>query len=242
VVINKANTTTTTTPTLLSDGSSVSTSSFLPVNSVVYDHAVVASANPAAGAPTGTVHFYVCDPSHLDANSRCATGGTDLGTSPLTGQADLSSVANSSNVTADKVGRWCFRGEYSGDDNYNSSSDSAVTECFTVRDSTTATSAQDWLPNDTATITSTDSSTTVSGTISITLYESADCSGDAVSGQTYTSGTLSGTGSISYSTSNSTYKVSSSKSVSWKVVFTSSNTNLVGSSNHCETTSLTVTN
>jgi hypothetical protein len=30
--------------------------------------------------------------------------------------------------------------------------------------------------------------------------------------------------------------------VSWKVVFTSSNTNLVSSSNHCETTSLTVTN
>jgi hypothetical protein len=30
--------------------------------------------------------------------------------------------------------------------------------------------------------------------------------------------------------------------VSWKVVFTSSNENLVGSSNHCETTSLTITN
>jgi hypothetical protein len=242
VVINKANTTTTTTPTLLSDGSAVSTSSFLPVNSVVYDHAVVSSANPAAGAPTGTVHFYVCDPSHLDANNRCATGGTDLGTSPLTGQADLTSTANSSNVTANKVGRWCFRGEYGGDDNYNSSSDSAVTECFTVKDTTTATSAQDWLPNDSATITSSDSGSTVSGTISITLYPSADCTGTAVSGQSYTSGTLSGTGSISYSTSNTTYKVSSSRSVSWKVVFTSSNENLVGSSNHCETTSLTITN
>jgi hypothetical protein len=29
---------------------------------------------------------------------------------------------------------------------------------------------------------------------------------------------------------------------SWKVVFTSADTNLVGSSDHCETTSLTITN
>ena len=242
VSVDKANTTTTTTPTLLSNGSAVSVSSYLPVNSVVYDHAVVASANPAAGAPTGTVHFYVCDPTQLDANSRCSTGGTDLGTSPLTGQADLTATANSSNVTADKIGRWCFRGEYGGDDNYNSSSDSSVSECFTVKDSTTATSAQDWLPNDSATVTASDSTTTVSGTISITLYPTGNCTGTAVAGQTYTSGTLSGTGSISYSTSNTTYKVSSSTSVSWKVVFTSSNENLVGSSNHCESTSMTITN
>jgi hypothetical protein len=242
VVINKENTTTTTTPTLLSNGSAVSVTSFLPVNSMVYDHAVVASANPAAGAPTGTVHFYVCGPTQLDANSRCSTGGTDLGTSPLTGQADLTSTANSSNVRADAVGRWCFRGEYGGDDNYNSSSDSSVTECFTVKDTTTATSAQDWLPNDSATITASNSGTQVSGTISITLYESTDCSGTAVTGQSYSSGAKSGTGSITFSTSNSSYKVSASKSVSWKVVFTTSNENLEGSSNHCETTSLTITN
>jgi hypothetical protein len=111
-----------------------------------------------------------------------------------------------------------------------------------VKDTTTATSAQDWLPNDSATITASNSGTQVSGTISITLYESTDCSGTAVTGQSYSSGAKSGTGSITFSTSNSSYKVSASKSVSWKVVFTSSNENLVGSSNHCETTSLTITN
>ncbi|HUR50892.1 MAG TPA: hypothetical protein VMZ11_02095 [Mycobacteriales bacterium] len=240
VVISKADTRTVTTPTLLSDGSAVSTTSFLPVGSQVYDHAVVSSANLSAGAPTGSVHFFVCGPTQL-TSGLCSAGGTDLGSVNLAGQPDLTSTANSSTVTANAVGRWCFRGVYSGDSNFNGSSDSAVNECFTVKDTTTATSAQRWLPNDSATITTTAASTPFSGTIGFVLYETSDCTGTPVTGQSY-SETKSGTHTITSSTSNTTYLVSATKTVSWLVTFTSDNENLVGSSSHCETSTVSVTN
>ena len=143
-------------------------------------------------------------------------------------------------MTANVVGTWCFRAEYVSDTaNYTNSGDASHTECFVVNDSTSATSAQDWLPNDTATITSA-GGTALSGSLSFTLYSSADCTGTVL--RTAESFTLTNATSPAIrSTTNTLTKVDASTTVSWKVQFTSTNP-LVGSSTHCEKTALVITN
>ena len=105
-------------------------------------------------------------------------------------------------------------------------------------------STQDWLPNDSATVTAT-GGTALNGTLSIQLYEGGSCAaGSEVAGQLYTK-TLTNASSAAdrtLTTSNTTYKVLVSKSVSWKVVFTPAAGSNVTGSNHCESTALTITN
>ena len=112
-----------------------------------------------------------------------------------------------------------------------------------VQDTTSATSAQDWLPNDSATITAAGGSA-LSGTLSFELYKGDNCgvtSGSAVAGQLY-SHTLSSVASpVTRTTSNTTFKVTATGSFSWKVVFSSSNPNVLSTSK-CEKTSLVITN
>jgi hypothetical protein len=137
------------------------------------------------------------------------------------------------------VGKWCFRADYKSNTvNYTNSSDSRANECFTVTDTTSATSAQTWLPNDSATITSL-GGTALKGSIAFTLYDSADCTGTVLrSAETIA---VDDASPVTKSTSNTTVSVITSKTVSWKVQFTSTNA-LVGNSTHCEKTSLTITN
>jgi hypothetical protein len=127
--------------------------------------------------------------------------------------------------------------------NYTGSSDSTSGECFTVTDTTAATSAQDWLPNDTATVTSAHGAP-LNGTLSAQLYTGDNCgatSGSAVSGQLYSTTLSDAASPATLTTSNTTFKVTVGTSVSWLVTFTSTDTN-VASSSHCEVTSLTITN
>ena len=111
------------------------------------------------------------------------------------------------------------------------------------------TSAQDWLPNDTVTINSDSGSRT--GTGSITLYQgtftedATGCSPDAeavaVDGQSYpitASGDASGT---EYSTSNTTFFVTAANDGDyfWLVEYTDDFVESPAS--HCESTSVTIT-
>jgi hypothetical protein len=127
--------------------------------------------------------------------------------------------------------------------NYTGSSDATSGECFTVTDTTASTSDQDWLPNDTATVTSANGAP-LNGTLSVQLFTGDNCgatSGSAVSGQSY-SKTLSDAASpATLTTGNTTFKVTDSTSVSWEVTFTSSDPNVTGSS-HCEVTNLSINN
>jgi hypothetical protein len=112
-------------------------------------------------------------------------------------------------------------------------------------DTTGTTSAQNWLPNDSATATATFGSP-LNGMLSAQLYTGDNCgatSGSAVSGQLYTKTLTNATTAAdrTLTTTNTTYTVSTSTSVSWKVTFTSSDSHVSGSS-HCESTSLTITN
>ena len=243
VTVGADSTSTVTTPQV--SGSPISGA--VAVGTSVTDHAVV-TGTAGGGSPTGTVAFFVCNPTEVTANGgTCSTGGTSAGSktaSAIAGSSPPKTQADSDAVVANAVGTWCFRAVYTPDtNNYTGSSDSSTGECFLVQDSTSVSSAQDWLPNDTATVTAA-GSTALNGTLTFELFESSDCTGTAVTGQTYTRNLTNATSAAdrTKSTSNTTYLVTADKTVSWKVTFApDAGSNVTGSS-HCETTSLDLTN
>ena len=95
----------------------------------VKDSAVV-SLTGGTATPAGSVAFSLCK---VDAPALCTTGGTSVGLTNLTGTAYPVTVASpTAYVTSE--GRYCWRAVYSGDatNGIPSSSDSRVSECFTV--------------------------------------------------------------------------------------------------------------
>ena len=243
--VQKIKTATTTMPSVGSGGST-------SLGSSVTDFAIVQATNSGDGTPTGTVTFFVCDPTQTTGGA-CPTGGTQVGspvtTQAVSGSSPPASSADSSPVTVNKTGTWCFRAEYTpggaNGSNYTGSSDASSAECFTVTDTTASASAQNWLPNDTATVAAANGAP-LNGTLSAQLYTGDSCgatSGSAVSGQLYTKTLTNATSAADTTlmTSNTTFLVSASTSVSWLITFTSTDSNVSGSS-HCEVTSLTINN
>jgi len=239
-------TTTATTPSVGMGGTTAFGSS-------VTDFALVQATTTGDGTPTGTVTFFVCDPTQVSSGACPAPNGTQVGgpvtTQAVSGLSPPASSATSDAVTVNKTGTWCFRAEYTpggaNGSNYTGSSDASSGECFTVTDTTASTSAQNWLPNDTAVITAANGAP-LNGTLSAQLYTGDSCgvtSGSAVNGQLYTTTLTNATSAAdrTLTTGNTTFLVSASASVSWLVTFTSSDPNVAGSS-HCEVTSLTITN
>jgi len=115
----------------------------------------------------------------------------------------------------------------------------ASNESVVVTDITSATSAQNWLPNDSATITST-GGTALNGSVVFTLHSGLDCTGTIL----YTEPTFtlaSASSPATKVTTNTLTKVSATADVSWKMVFTSTDSNVSGTTK-CENTSLTVNN
>jgi hypothetical protein len=239
-------TTTTTTPSVGSGGTTTFGSS-------VTDHALVQATESGDGTPTGTVTFFVCSPAQVSGGACPDPNGTQVGspvtTQAVSGSSPPASFADSTAVTVDMTGTWCFRAVYTpggaNGSNYTGSSDATSGECFTVTDTTAATSAQDWLPNDTATVAPA-SGAPLNGTLSAQLYTGDNCgatSGTAVDGQLYQKTLTNATSAAdrTLTTSNTTYKVTATASTSWLVTFTSTDNNVAGSS-HCESTSLTINN
>jgi hypothetical protein len=95
----------------------------------VSDQATVEGQGLNAPAPTGTVTFFVCGP--LAAGAVCETGGTQVSVETLDGVSNPSTVTSDA-FTPNEAGRWCFRGEYSGDGNYDPAVDFDESECFNV--------------------------------------------------------------------------------------------------------------
>ena len=248
VTVSPAGTTTVTTPR--AGGANISGP--VAVNTSVTDLAVV-TGNAAGGTPTGSVSFFVCNPSQVQGAAGAETcpdgfGSAVTGNPVALGAVNATSAsATSGAVIANLVGVWCFRGVFtpSGTNaaNYTGSSDASHSECFLVQDGTSLTSLQDWLPNDTATVATT-GGTALNGTLTFQLYETSDCTGTPVAGQNYpftlTNATL--VADRTKKTTNTTYFVTANKIVSWKVVFAPTAGSNVTGSTHCETTSLTVNN
>jgi hypothetical protein len=243
--VQTISTTTKTTPSAGSGGT-------VTFGSSVTDHALVTANQSGDGTPTGTVTFFVCNPDQVSGSGTCPDpNGTQVGspvdTQAVDGSSPPASSAESSAVTVNKTGTWCFRAVYTpggaNGGNYTGSSDASSGECFTVTDTTASTSAQDWLPNDTATITSANGAH-LNGTLSAQLYTGDNCgatSGSAVSGQNYSKNLSDAASPATLTTNNTTFEVKDSSAVSWLVTFTSTDNNVAGS-RHCESTSLTITN
>jgi hypothetical protein len=235
--VSKLDTQTVTTPV---DGSGVETHEITLTQSI-RDKAVV-TGTAAGGDPTGEVNFFVCGP--IASPATCNTGGTAVAGNPVTlvsdgNAATFTSSATSGAFTPTEVGRYCFRAEYGGSAIYNPSSDSGANECFTVTDTTATATHQVWLPNDEATITSANGAP-ISGTLSFTLHAGGDCTGEVLRpAETFTLDNAASP--VNRETTNQTVTVEETATVSWEVVFTSSNPFVSGSS-RCETTSLEITN
>jgi hypothetical protein len=214
----------------------------------VFDTATITitgGANPAD--PTGTVTFFLCGPI---ASGDCSTGGTTIGTGTLNGGAnttDGTAIAQSPAVnTVSSVtgvlaaGRYCFRAEWPGDANYGPASHTNdTTECFAVRDTSAMTTAQVWLPNDTAHVT-TGSGAVPIGTVTFTLYPSGNCTGSPIA--TFANRPVDSSGNAATNNTN-TFVVLTSSVVSWRSVFTPTNPGAItGSTSNCETTTITINN
>jgi hypothetical protein len=213
----------------------------------VTDTAVVQGSGLNAPTPTGTVAFSVCAPSEL-TNGTCATGGTPVSENPLAPDPNDSTkaTAESDPFTPDEVGTWCWRGEYSGDDFYDPVTDSSTNECFTVTDTTSLTTAQNWRPNDSATITAAGGST-LDGSVTFRLYDSDSCTGTVL--YTETVDIPAGTASpATVSTTNdgsdpNDYLATADATLSWQAHFASDDPNVAPSTNDpCEKSTLTIVN
>ncbi len=228
------------------------------LNASVYDHAVVTDSDAGGGSPTGTVDFYVCNPTQVTGtgvNAHCAgTGGTGDGTlvnsvTPLTaGPGADQSQATSAAVTANQLGVWCFRATYTPDTAvFTGSSGDENRECFTVTTSSTVSSTQDWVPNDHVTISTPGNATALDGTLSIEL-RSGSCAGTVVYTES-TNTTITNVASPhTFDTTNPTYasafKVDTGNQCIfyWKIVYTPSNAFEGGAVTKCETSTLSIHN
>jgi hypothetical protein len=196
--------------------------------------------------PTGTVSFFLCGPNV----SGCATGGTAVTGNPVTlgnctPDAAGHSCATSGNVrslvTAGGIGTYCFRAVYDpgADPNYQGKGTSfdGSSECFTVTDTSSIVTDQNWLPNDSATVTTAGGSP-VSGTVTFKLYEDADC---GVTAPTAVKATFTDSTPANGFTTNNTTVYTANQTVSWKATFVSDN-NVGGSTSTCEVSTVTINN
>jgi hypothetical protein len=204
----------------------------------IHDYALI-EGEGADDAPTGTMEFFICSPAQLTGGV-CATGGTEVngdGVGALNGPVTVTRIGTTANSEAlsssfepTSVGTWCWRGEYSGDSLYPPASDSSSGECFTVTDYAITSTAQKWLPNDTATVVSQGGSV-IAGTVTFELFESANCSGTAV--QTFADQPVNSSG-VAVSDNETYYTIATT--ISWKATFTSSDSAVgSGDPSHCET-------
>jgi hypothetical protein len=202
--------------------------------------------NATNGAPAnGTISFTAFGPNN------CTTTAFGPVTRAVSGDATYPTAAQPAvSFIPTAVGTYTWVASYSGDSpNTNAVPASACpdptgTETVLVTDTTSTSTAQNWLPNDSATIGSNGGSA-LSGSVTFTLYNNGTCDpGVGGANVLYTEGPIAVSGSSpqTRSTNNTTIKVLASATVSWRAVYTSDNPNVGGSSSTCETTVLTITN
>src|SRR5207253_4259991 len=74
-----------------------------------------ATVSPVGGrpAPTGTITFFLCNPSQVTAGG-CVTGGTQVGL-PVAINAGAASSSNADGSLTTATGKYCWRAEYTPD-------------------------------------------------------------------------------------------------------------------------------
>lgn len=228
-----------------------------PVNKgiPVHDTATVTVTGGSGSStvdPTGTVTFFLCGPIASGDCSTGSTGYTPIGTGVLVGgtlgdgvatavSLDVNCAVDGTGCFAGKnplaTGRYCFRATWPGDTRYPTplAETNATSECFAVKDTSTTTTAQSWLPQDEATVKLSDGTTNGVGSVTFSLYTTTACTGDPV-----TFGPVNLVNGVA-STSNTSY-YTLSQTVSWRVTFTSTDPTVDGSTSNCEQSSVTINN
>jgi len=114
-------------------GASIGTDARVPVT----DLAEI-EVTGTSGDFDGTVTFYLCGPLALDSTSNCETGGVQIGDPIDVVGTGGSASLESDEATLTSAGRYCWRAEYSGDEEVgvppssDPSDDENVSECFKV--------------------------------------------------------------------------------------------------------------
>ena len=177
-----------------------------------------------------------------DACTVLATGtGTNPQTVPVSGNGTYGPVS----FTPDAPGTYHWVASYSGDlPNTLASTPSACldeNEDVVVVGESALSTAQDWLPNDTATVTG---PTNLNGTLTFTLYTGDNCgvtSGSAVPGQSY-SFTLANVASPAIrTTANTTFKVTAANAGAYSWLVHYDDTILNDPADRCETSTVSIT-
>ena len=146
----------------------------------------------SAPRPTGTVEFFLCQPSEVTAAGCPVGSGTKVGATktlldktpnPPTNDSTATSDGTTG-TTTDAIGKYCWRAEYTADAASSYDDDTftnAVDECFTtVAAPTTTTTRQFVYPQDKALITPPASGGDPTGTVTFKLFDSlAACDGTA---------------------------------------------------------------
>jgi hypothetical protein len=221
----------------ISDTASLTGTAAEPTSPVIQQGGPGTLGSPASGTITFT-----------------AFGPNDCSTQAFTATVSVSGDSASYgpvSFTPTAVGTYTFVASYSGDSpNTNAvpataCPDKSGKETVTVTDTSSETSGQTWVPNDTATVTSGSGKATLNGSLKLQLYTGTGCAtGNEVSGQLYGPTPVTGASSATISSTNSTFTISGngSHSVSWLVTFTPTANSNVSSSSHCENSTVTISN
>lgn len=184
----------------------------------------VINPTTAGGAAGGTITFSLYGPSDT---ADCSAGqliGTSVVDVDGDGDYDASTGTITGTLEPTEVGTYWWIAVYSGDP---PNTEDAVGACGDDNESTTITgtasltTAQNWLPNDTATVTG---DTNLSGTLTFQLYSGDNCgdtSGDLIVGQFYSITLEDETSPFTDGTSNTTFVVEAADagSYSWLVTY-----------------------
>jgi hypothetical protein len=241
----------------------------------VRDKATI-TGNKSGVFPSGNVEFFLCKYDSTSTATTCPAGsGDDIGSGTLAAVANSDppkSEAFSPYVNCDPAnttgcatggtftknplptGHYCFRAEWPGDGNYIGKlvEDGSISlECFdVVTIPTTTATVQDWIPNDSATISTTGpTGYNLTGDVKFDLYGPNDtsCAGTPVyeedipipanSGLSATVRTTNGDGVGTGLAADFIVKKAGNGTYSWKVVYTPASTDTAhtGSSSACNT-------
>jgi hypothetical protein len=127
----KSSTTTTPTP-------GAGTSTEIPANAQVASSDSALIKVTGVSKFSGTVKFSLCGPLDPASTTNCQSGGVQIGTTKTLTDVTSPQTVGSDSVTLTKVGKYCWRSEYSGDSvrGVPPSSDpkdaTSQSECFTI--------------------------------------------------------------------------------------------------------------
>jgi hypothetical protein len=182
-----------------------------PANPVIN---LTGTAGAAAG---GTITFKLYGPDD------CTTLAHTSATVPVSGDGSYDTPAPQFVPTA--AGTYHWVATYSGSSpntngtTHNANCTDANEDVVVTTVPSSLTTAQKWVPNDSATITAPAGTGTLAGTVQFDLYKTSDCSGTAAYS---VSRTVAGASPVTVSTANDTAELASGN-FSWKVSYDSTN-------------------